>query len=90
MSSRNRSLPTENENESTDSSTTSPENETGLKSDTAPVAKPDVTKPIVPDAGDSIVQSETAEVTKPETPVDSLKWHSDYIAAYVEASQKKR
>ncbi len=82
--------PTETENESTDSSTTSPENETGLKSDTAPVAKPDVTKPIVPDAGDSIVQSETAEVTKPETPVDSLKWHSDYIAAYVEASQKKR
>jgi len=82
--------PPETKNESTDSSTTSPENETGLKSDTAPVAKPDVKNPSVLDASDSIVQSETTAVTKLETPVDSLKWHSDYIAAYVEASQEKR
>lgn len=82
--------PVENENESTDSSATSPENEIGAKSDTDLVAKPEVTKPSVPDSLDSIVKSETADDTKPDVPVDSLKWHSDYLAAYVEASQEKR
>ncbi len=82
--------PIETEDASTGSSTTLPENGTGPKSDTDPVAKPKISKPILADSGDSITQPETVEEPKPETPAESLAWHSDYLAAYVEASQEKR
>ena len=65
------------------------ENGAAATSDTEPVAKPDISKPDIPDAGSSIALTEPVE--KPTAdPAESLSWHSDYLAAYVEASQEKR
>ena len=69
---------------------TTPENGTELKSDTEPVAKPAISKPIAPDSADSIVLTEPADDPEPDTSPEALNWHNDYLAAYVEASQQKR
>lgn len=59
-------------------------------SDTEPVAKPEISKPDVADAGASIALTEPIEKPAADDPAESLTWHSDYLAAYVEASQEKR
>lgn len=72
-----------------DNSATQSENDTPLTSETEPVAKPEIAKTDLPGPGDSIVQDKLVEkVEKPvsEAPAESLSWHSDYLAAYVEAS----
>jgi hypothetical protein len=70
--------------------TTPLESNTGLASDTEPVARPEVTKPALPDSKDLIALTEPLEEPTVESPAESLSWHSDYLAAYVEASQEKR
>ncbi|MDA0921325.1 MAG: hypothetical protein O2945_19825 [Planctomycetota bacterium] len=76
-----------------DNAATLSENDPPLTSETEPIAKPEIAKPDLPDPGNSIVQDKLVEkVEKPvsEAPAESLSWHSDYLAAYVEASQEKR
>ena len=85
--------PAETQETTLDSTATLAENDTPLTSETEPVAKPEIAKPDLPGPGDSIVQDKHVEkVEKPdsEAPAESLSWHSDYLAAYVEASQEKR
>lgn len=66
------------------------ENDSPLNSDTDPVAKPEIAKLDLPDSGDSVVQDKLVEKPVSENLAESLSWHSDYLAAYVEASQEKR
>lgn len=66
------------------------ENGAAATSDTEPVAKPDISKPDIPEAGPSVALTEPVEEPASADPVESLSWHSDYLAAYVEASQEKR
>lgn len=82
--------PTAIEDSSSTSVTTPLESDTGLPPDTEPVARPEVTKPALPDSKHSIALTEPFEEPKVKSPVESLSWHSDYLAAYLEASQEKR
>ena len=66
------------------------DNDSPLNSDTEPVAKPKIAKPDLPDPGDSVVQDKLVDEPVSENPAESISWHSDYLAAYVEASQEKR
>jgi hypothetical protein len=82
--------PTEIEDSSLTSVTKPLESNTGLLPDTEPVARPEFTKPALPDLKDSVVLTEPFEEPTVESPAESLSWHSDYVAAYLEASQEKR
>ena len=85
--------PTETQDPTSENEATLTQNDLPLTSDTEPVAKPEISKPDLPDPENSIVQDKLVEkVEKPvsEAPAESLSWHNDYLAAYVEASREKR
>jgi hypothetical protein len=81
---------TETEDSTSDSVTTTLESNAGLASDSEPVARPETTKPALPNSKDLITLTEPLDEPTVESPAESLSWHGDYLAAYVEASQEKR
>ncbi|NQV24786.1 MAG: hypothetical protein HQ518_10495 [Rhodopirellula sp.] len=62
----------------------------GSSSSDEPVTRPALLKPSVTDSPDSIAESESVENPTPDNTAETLKWHRDYLAAYVEASLEKR
>jgi hypothetical protein len=82
--------PVETKEPATEDLTTLTENGAAATADTEPVAKPEISKPDVPDVGATIALTEPVEKPAADDPTESLTWHSDYLAAYVEASQQKR
>lgn len=86
----NPAAPVETKEPTTEDIATLEKNGSTATSDTEPVAKPEISKPGIPDAGTSVALTEPVEEPATDDPAESLSWHNDYLAAYVEASQEKR
>jgi hypothetical protein len=76
--------------------------ESDRKIDAQPATRPDISRPSVSEPGSSVAlidpsatpstvaKTDTVKPMSPANNPEALTWHSDYLAAYQEASQEKR